>query len=155
MGGSVEWSAPIARRPSDELDEGAYPLAMIGMARARIFAVSLLAFVAAGALMMESRTAGAQSASPESFRVEVDREAPTRGAVAGWVYNDSREMVGLVRMRLEVIDDDGKVVGRQQGWAYGNLRPGDRAYFRIPLPEQKGTRRIIVESFVVQSVQSP
>ena len=71
------------------------------------------------------------------------------------MYNDSREMVGLVRMRLEVIDDDGKVVGRQQGWAYGNLRPGDRAYFRIPLPEQKGTRRITVESFVVQSLQSP
>ena len=87
--------------------------------------------------------------------MEEDREAPTRGAIAGWVYNDSRETVGLVRMRLEVLDDSGKVVGNQQGWAYGNLRPGDRAYFRIPIPEQKGTRRITVESFVVQSVQSP
>ena len=55
------------------------------MARARILAVSLLAFVAVGAPMMETRTAGAQSASTDSFRVEVDREAPTRGAIAGWL----------------------------------------------------------------------
>ena len=60
-----------------------------------------------------------------------------------------------MRLRLEVIDDDGKVVERQQGWAYGNLRPGDRAFFRLPIPERKGTRRITVESFVIQSVQSP
>ena len=126
------------------------------MARARILAVSLLAFVAVGAPMMEHRgAAGAQSASTDSFRVEVDREAPTRGAIAGWLYNDSRDTVGLVRLRLEVIDDDGKVVERQQGWAYGNLRPGDRAFFRIPIPERQGTRRITVESFVIQSVQSP
>jgi hypothetical protein len=125
------------------------------IACARVLAVALLAFVVAGVPMLGAQLAGAQSASPDSFRVEVDREAPTRGAIAGWLYNDSRDTVGLVRLRLEVIDDDGKVVGRQQGWAYGNLRPGDRAYFRIPIPEQKGTRRITVESFVIQSVQSP
>jgi len=125
------------------------------MATARVLAVALLAFVAAGAPMLGPQIAGAQSASPSSFRVEVDREAPTSGAVAGWLYNDSREMVGLVRLRLEVVDESGKVVATQLGWAYGNLRPGDRAYFRIPLPDQKGTRRITVESFVVQSVQSP
>lgn len=125
------------------------------MATARGLAVALLAFVAAGAPMLGTQIAGAQSASPASFRVEVDSEAPSRGAVAGWLYNDSREMVGLVRLRLEVVDESGKVVATQLGWAYGNLRPGDRAYFRIPLPEQKGTRRITVESFVVQSVQSP
>ena len=125
------------------------------MARARIVAVALLAFVAVGASMLETRTAGAQSASADSFRVEVDREAPTRGAIAGWLYNDSRDTVGLVRLRLEVIDDNGKVLERQLGWAYGNLRPGDRAFFRLPIPERKGTRRITVESFVIQSVQSP
>ena len=121
----------------------------------RVLAAALLALAAAGALTLHPRIADAQMASASSFRGEEDREAPTRGAVAGWVYNDSREMVGLVRLRMEVVDETGKVVGSQQGWAYGNLRPGDRAYFRIPIPEQKGTRRITVESFVVQSVQSP
>ena len=125
------------------------------MARGRILAAALAAVVAAAAPEWGARNAEAQMASASSFRVEEDRDAPTRGAIAGWVYNDSRETVGLVRMRLEVLDDSGKVVGNQMGWAYGNLRPGDRAYFRIPLPEQKGTRRITVESFVIQSVQSP
>ncbi len=124
------------------------------MAGGRILA-AILAVVAAGVLGLATGSADAQPASTASFRVEEDREAPTRGAVAGWVYNDSRETVGLVRLRLEVLDDTGKVVGNQQGWAYGNLRPRDRAYFRIPIPEQKGTRRITVESFVVQSVESP
>jgi hypothetical protein len=125
------------------------------MARGRILAAALAAMVAAAAPGSGSRIAEGQMASASSFRVEEDREAPTRGAIAGWVYNDSRETVGLVRMRLEVLDDSGKVVGNQMGWAYGNLRPGDRAYFRIPIPEQRGTRRITIESFVVQSVQSP
>ena len=120
----------------------------------RILAAALLAVVAAGPLP-GIRIADAQMANAASFRVEEDRDAPTRGAIAGWVYNDSRDTVGLVRLRLEVLDDSGKVVGNQMGWAYGNLRPGDRAYFRIPIPEQRGTRRITVESFVVQSVQSP
>lgn len=125
------------------------------MARGRILAAALAAMAAAAAPGSGGRIAEAQTASASSFRVEEDREAPTRGAIAGWVYNDSRETVGLVRMRLEVLDDSGKVVGNQMGWAYGNLRPGDRAYFRIPIPEQRGTRRITIESFVVQSVQSP
>ena len=125
------------------------------MARGRIVAVALAVMVAAAAPGSGARIAEAQVASASSFRVEEDRDAPTRGAIAGWVYNDSRETVGLVRMRLEVLDDSGKVVGNQMGWAYGNLRPGDRAYFRIPIPEQRGTRRITIESFVVQSVQSP
>lgn len=125
------------------------------MGGGRILVAALLAVVAAGVPGLGPQLAEAQMASPASFRVEVDREAPTRGAIAGWVYNDSRETVGLVRMRLEVLDEGGKVVGTQMGWAYGNLRPGDRAYFRIPIPEQRGTRRISVESFVVQSLQSP
>ena len=125
------------------------------MARGRTLAAALVAVAAAVAPGPGARIAEAQMASASSFRVEEDRDAPTRGAIAGWVYNDSRETVGLVRMRLEVLDDSGKVVGNQMGWAYGNLRPGDRAYFRIPIPEQRGTRRITIESFVVQSVQSP
>jgi hypothetical protein len=96
------------------------------------------------------------TASPMGiFRVEEDTGAPTRGAVAGWVYNDGRETVGLLRMRMDVLDEGGQVVAVERGWAYGNLRPGDRAYFRIPLPGRQGTRRISVESFVIQSLQSP
>ena len=90
-----------------------------------------------------------------NFRVEEDTGAPSRGAVSGWVYNDGRETVGLLRMRMDILDESGKVVEFERGWAYGNIRPGDRAYFRVPGPTRPGTRKIYVESFVIQSVQSP
>ena len=115
----------------------------------------------AGAALMLGVVIGsahAQSPAPsrkKNFRIEEDKGAPTRGAVAGWVYNDGRETVGLLRMRMDVLDDSGKVVAVERGWAYGNIRPGDRAYFRVPTPSQPGTRKIYVESFVIQSVESP
>lgn len=114
----------------------------------------------AGAALMLCAAASveAQSSTPSQmgdFRVEEDTGAPTRGAVAGWVYYNGRETVGLLRMRIDVLDDSGKVVAVERGWAYGNIRPGDRTYFRVPAPSQPGTRKIYVESFVIQSVESP
>ena len=114
-----------------------------------LVAVALLTLCLGGA-----PAAGAQ-AGMERFRVEEDRDAPTRGALAGWLYNDGRDTVGLVRLRLDVLDESGAVIAVQRGWAYGNLRPGDRAFFRIPIPDRPGTRRIVVESFVVQSTEAP
>lgn len=118
-------------------------------------------FLAAAALLAlaVASPAAAQAPAPSemrNFRVVEDTDAPSRGAVAGWLYNDGRETVGLVRLRMDVFDEAGKVVAVQRGWAYGNLRPGDRAYYRIPLPDKPGVRRVVVvESFVIQSVQSP
>ena len=112
-----------------------------------------------GALALGAAVVPAHAQAPPSpmgqFRIEEDTGAPTRGAVAGWVYNDGRETVGLLRMRMDVMDDSGQVVAVERGWAYGNLRPGDRAYFRVPVSSRQGTRKIYVESFVIQSVQSP
>jgi hypothetical protein len=117
-------------------------------------------WLAGAALMLCAAVASVDAQSPapsqmRNFRVEEDTGAPTRGAVAGWVYNDGRETVGLLRMRMDVLDESGKVVAVERGWAYGNIRPGDRAYFRVPVPSQPGTRKIYVESFVIQSVESP
>lgn len=119
-------------------------------------------WLAGGALvalcLVGAAAAGAQAPAPpgmERFRVEEDRDAPTRGALAGWLYNDGRDTVGLVRLRLDVLDEAGAVIAVQRGWAYGNLRPGDRAFFRIPRPDRPGTRRIVVESFVIQSTEAP
>ena len=106
-------------------------------------------------LMLAGAAPAAAQARSGIFRVEEDAGAPTRGAVAGWVYNDGRETVGLLRLRMDVLDESGQVVAVQRGWAYGNLRPGDRAYFRIPLPDRPGRRVVVVESFVIQSVESP
>ena len=88
------------------------------------------------------------------FRVEPEmRSDHTRpGFVTGWVYNDGQGVAGLVRMRVEMIDGTGKVVAQHDGWAYGNVAAGGRAYFMIPIPPQSPPeRRVTVESFVLQS----
>ena len=88
------------------------------------------------------------------FRVEPEtRSDHTRpGFVTGWVYNDGQGVAGLVRMRVEMLDGSGKAVAQHTGWAYGNVTPGGRAFFMIPIPPQSPPdRRVTVDSFVLQS----
>ena len=88
------------------------------------------------------------------FRIEPERrtEHSRPGFVTGWLYNDGQGVAGLVRMKVELLDGSGAVVGEHIGWAYGNVTPGGRAYFMIPVPPKSPPdRRVIVESFVLQS----
>ena len=88
------------------------------------------------------------------FRVEPEaRTTHSRpGFVTGWIYNDGQGVAGLVRMKCEMLDGSGKVVSEHIGWAYGNVAPGGRAYFMITIPPQSPPeRRVVVESFVLQS----
>src|SRR5439155_23941474 len=81
------------------------------------------------------------------FRVEPEtRTANTRaGFVTGWVYNDGQGVAGLIRMKVEMLDESGKMVSEHVGWAYGNVTPGGRAYFMIPVPPQSpANRRVTV-----------
>ena len=88
------------------------------------------------------------------FRVEPETRSEFRrtGYVTGWVYNDGQGIAGLVRMKAQMLDESGKVVAEHIGWAYGNVAPGGRASFRIPIPPQSpAERRVVVESWVIQS----
>ena len=116
-------------------------------------AASLALFVFASAAVPATAQPRADFRGPV-FRVEPEaRTTHSRpGFVTGWVYNDGQGVAGLVRMKCEMLDGSGKVVGEHIGWAYGNVTPGGRAYFMIPVPPQSGAeRRVIVESFVLQS----
>src|SRR5258706_15283588 len=57
-----------------------------------------------------------------------------QGFVTGWVYNDGEGVAGLVRMKCEMLDAGGNVTAQHIGWAYGNVAPGSRTYFMIPIP---------------------
>jgi hypothetical protein len=121
-------------------------------------AVSLaMVVIGSGAIPAAAQTS-ADGRGPV-FRVEPEaRTAHSRpGFVTGWVYNDGRGVAGLVRMKCEVLDTAGKVVAEHIGWAYGNVSPGGRAYFMIPVPPKtEGERRVTVESYVLQSItESP
>ena len=92
------------------------------------------------------------------LRVEPDTrtEFSRPGFVTGWVYNDGQGIVGLVRMKVEMLDESGARVAEHIGWAYGNVSPGGRAYFMIPIPPRSSpNRRVTVESFVLQSLEGP
>jgi len=93
------------------------------------------------------------------FRVEPDvRSDHSRpGFVTGWVYNDGQGVAGLVKMKVEILDGAGAVVGEHSGWAYGNVAPRGRAYFMIPVPrDSPPERRVTVDSYVLQSfAESP
>ncbi|MGH7353867.1 MAG: hypothetical protein ACRELS_04720, partial [Candidatus Rokuibacteriota bacterium] len=112
---------------------------------ARVFLVALVCSVLTG---WAAAPATAQPAGPV-FRIEEDPDAPGgRRAISGWVYNDGRDVAGLVQLRLQVLDASNQVIAEEKGWVYGNVRPGGRAYFRIAIPATGHARRIIVESFV-------
>ena len=77
------------------------------------------------ASLFTTEVARAQSTSApnQALRVEWEREPVPRGgwAVEGYVFNDSRYRVGGVRLRVEVLDAGGAVVGEGFGWVYGNV----------------------------------
>ena len=110
-------------------------------------------------IVLASAAVPATAQPPAGFRGPLFRVEPeTRtdharpGFVTGWVYNDGQGVAGLVRMRVEMLDGSGKVLSQHIGWAYGNVTPGGRAYFMIPIPPQSPPeRRVTVESFVLQA----
>lgn len=104
--------------------------------------------------------AGSATAQPRGPVLRVEPDARTEftrpGFVTGWVYNDGQGVAGLVRMKVEMLDDSGARVAEHVGWAYGNVTPGGRAYFMIPIPPRSSAnRRVVVESFVLQSLDAP
>jgi len=118
----------------------------------RIGALCIMAGVVTAAF------AGPAAAQPRSgsrgplLRVEPDTRGTRPASVTGWVYNDGDDVAGLVRMKVEMLDESGKAVAEHIGWAYGNVSPGGRAFFMIPLPPgAPAQRRVTVESYVLQS----
>jgi hypothetical protein len=109
--------------------------------------------VGLAALAAPAAAQGVATGAP-ILRVETDarKEYSRPGVVTGWVYNDGQAVVGLIRMKVEMLDDSGKVVANHLGWAYGNVSPSSRAYFMIQVPPgSPPERRVVVESYVLQS----
>ena len=93
------------------------------------------------------------------LRVEWKRvsESWRRPAIEGFVHNDSVYRVGSVRLRVETLDSDSKVVGESLAWVYGNIPSGGRWGFSIPLPRSGGGEnfRLSVESFHLVALEAP
>lgn len=124
---------------------------MINLRRALLPAV-------AGLLLSTASPGLAQTPAPsEIFKVEYGKEAVPRAgwAVEGYVTNDSRYRVTGVRLRVEILDETGVVVGQALGWVYGNIAAGGRSYFVVPVPRKGADYRVTVLSYSPLSLDAP
>jgi hypothetical protein len=95
--------------------------------------------------------AGRPAAGPEQdlFRVETEprllggREA----AVQGYVENRSSMRLGGMRLRVESLDESGRVIGESFGWVIGNVPAGGRGFFVIRVQVPGTTYRTSVQSY--------
>lgn len=99
---------------------------------------------------------GNAQSPPLTFRVDWERRTGFwRPAIEGYIYNDSEYRIGNVRLRVEVIDGSGQVVGEKTAWCYGVIDAYSRGYFVAPLPEPGQTYRITVHSFDMLARRAP
>src|SRR5262245_17932276 len=96
-----------------------------------------------------ARGQGTASDASQYFKVEVSPEPVPRGgwAVEGYVYCTHPYRVNSVRVRVDVLDENGKVINQSYGWVPGDIPAGGRAYFFVSVPQRGATYRAQVLSF--------
>jgi len=115
--------------------------------------VAVLLILACCAKLAQAQTVGP---SPQAFQVEWQaRAGHMKPGIEGYVYNPSNYRVGSVRLKIEVLDNTGRVIREQFAWVYGVIDAGGRAYFLLQPLGREETCRIAVESFDLLSRQSP
>ncbi len=67
--------------------------------------------------------------------------------VTGYVTNQWGIGVNNVRMRVEALGGAGGVTATYIGYVFGDVTPGTRAYFEVPLPQKAANYRVSVLSF--------
>lgn len=102
--------------------------------------------VLAGSLALAALLAAAPA---RAFQIEWQAEPTRQGTarVAGYVRNDNLRSTTNVRMRVDRLAPDGRVLGSSWAWAPGILTSGDRVYFEVGLPEPAPSYRVTVQSF--------
>ncbi|HMH50614.1 MAG TPA: FxLYD domain-containing protein [Candidatus Acidoferrum sp.] len=107
--------------------------------------------------MTQSAPSTSASASAQSYGVygmegyfPIDWQAGERRGqpiVTGHVTNAWGIGVNNVRMRIEALDPAGGVTATYIGYVFGDVTPGTRAYFEVPVPQKAPSYRVSVLSF--------
>lgn len=111
----------------------------------RTIASTAAAFVA----MFLATAAEAQGLAPAGpgFQVESAPRSSGKPALEGYLYNEGSAWLSDVRVRVEVLDADWKVVEEALGWVTGTLGPRGRGYFSVRLKRLGTAYRVSVYSF--------
>jgi hypothetical protein len=76
-------------------------------------------------------------------------------AVEGFVYNGLPWLITSVRLRVDSVDDDGRVIASASGWVIGDVKAGGRGYFWVPVSSPAKTYRATVQSFDKVAAEAP
>ena len=83
------------------------------------------------------------------FRIDAQTVQSKKGTpvYSGYIYNDGGGGVANVRLLVETLDAEGKVIGQAQGEALGSMLGRDRLYFEVPLQATGASYRVRVQSW--------
>ncbi len=83
------------------------------------------------------------------FRIDGQAGLSKKGApvYSGYLYNNGGGGVANIRLLVETLDAEGKVIGEAQGTALGNMVARDRLYFEVPLRDTGPSYRVRVLSW--------
>ena len=118
----------------------------------------VLGVFVAGLLGPGLATAEISTIQPDGrFRFEIAEGGnPHRGlAVEGYVYSGLPWRITNVRLRVDSIDSNGAVSAESYGWVLGDVAPGGRAYFYLPISSPAPMYRPAVQSFDRVSGETP
>ena len=106
------------------------------------------------ALMLVATVASGQDQrppAPDAFRVTWQRETdPVASRIEGRVHNASPFRVTDVRVEVQGLDADSRLVGRTFTWAIGDIPPGDQTSFVFEaIPDAVNYRFAVVSYDVV------
>ena len=73
-----------------------------------------------------------------------------KAVVSGYVTNQWGISVNNVRMRVEALDTGGVVTATYIGYVFGDVTPGTRAYFEVPVAQKAANYRVSVLSYDAQ-----
>ena len=73
-----------------------------------------------------------------------------RPVVSGYVTNQWGISVNNVRLRVEALDTAGGVTATYIGYVFGDVTPGTRAYFEVPVAQKAASYRVSVLSYDAQ-----
>ncbi len=115
------------------------------------------------AVVLLTATAGAVAAedyavygSESYFKLDWEQaQRAGRTVVIGRFMNDSGATAKDIRLRVEGLDQTGRVVSTTTGYVAGQITPGTRTFFEVPVPPGASSYRVSVLSFdVLQSGKS-
>ena len=111
----------------------------------RLLAAFLLVPLWAAPVYAQTYTFTPQSSKDLTLTFQTEREGASRVLILGEVRNSSSQPCGRVVVKVEGLDENGRVVSRGRAYVTGTVRPRTTAPFEIRLSSAGSERRYRVE----------